>query len=169
MRTSRLMVQIQVTLHVSEWSARFRPPPLSLFAVLQVFQMIQEQLCDESTLDDAVNAAVIVYCRRKGRVDLDTEVHQYHSARTGRSPSRDQYSSRVVVPSDLWRPRPPLARFPRPDCLTAKRCDGLLRATRRAGTHGQGGLGFFVCAHSRPGSITVRRNGIWWRTAQYGR
>ena len=75
MRTLRLMVQIQFTQHVFKRSGRFRHPPLNLFAVLQVFQMFQEQLCDESTLYDAAGLAVIVNCPSKGRVDLDAEIY----------------------------------------------------------------------------------------------
>lgn len=75
MRTLRLMVQIQLTQHVFKRSGRFRHPPFDLFAVLQIFQMIQEQLCDESTLHDAAGPAVIVDCPSKGRVDLDTEIY----------------------------------------------------------------------------------------------
>ena len=93
MRTLRLNIQIQFTQHVSKRSGWIRHHPLNLFAILPVFQMIQEQLCDQGTLHYAADPAEIVGCPSKGRVDLDTEVHQWHRATNGGSTSLDQYSS----------------------------------------------------------------------------
>lgn len=92
MRTLRLMIQMQFTQHILKPTGRFRHPTLNLFPVLQVFQMIQEQLCDESTLDDAAAPTVVVDRLSKRRVDLDTEVHQWHCATIGRLTSRVHYS-----------------------------------------------------------------------------
>ncbi len=86
------MIQMQFTQHVLKPAGRFRHPTLNLFPVLQVFQVIQEQLCDESTLDDAAAPTVVVDRLSKRRVDLDTEVHQWHCATIGRLTSRVHYS-----------------------------------------------------------------------------
>lgn len=90
--TLRSMIQIQLTQHVFKRSGRFRRSPLHLSAVLRFFQMIQDQLRDELTLADAADAAVVVDFPCKGRVDLDTEVYQWHCAASGRLTSRVNYS-----------------------------------------------------------------------------
>ena len=70
------MIQVQFMQHGLKRAGRFRHPLLDFFAGLQVFQVIQEQPLDKSTLDDAAAPAVIVDCPSKRRVDLDTEVYQ---------------------------------------------------------------------------------------------
>ena len=66
------MFQIQIVEHVFKRPGRFHPSPLH---VLRVFQVIQEQLCDESTLNDVTAPTEFVDSSRNGRVDSDGEVN----------------------------------------------------------------------------------------------
>lgn len=66
------MFQIQIVEHVLKRPGRFLHSPL---CVLRVFQMIQEQLCDESTLDDVTAPTEFVDSCCNGRVDSNGEVN----------------------------------------------------------------------------------------------